>query len=264
MPFTIRPYRRFPVQFSVSYSAGPFNGQGTVWNLSLTGWRLSGDLPMRAGETLSLSVTLPNQQRINVSEATVRWSRGNEFAVETNQIDAHAKARLQHFVRRLVGVKINVGILCIVLLTATLPTTLLAGYSSMCGSYASDLERAAGSYESAESRYGRAKSDFESACGSFGYSKTDESACGQFGYIREDYRSAATRLKSATSELQSAMSNVSSSCGVPGEESMYMRALAKAANDNEELKKRVLKLEQELAQYRQGPKGAEGLPPPTQ
>lgn len=57
MPFTVRLYQRFPVQCSVTYHAGPFQGQGTVWNLSCTGWRLSGDLPMRPGETLSLTVT---------------------------------------------------------------------------------------------------------------------------------------------------------------------------------------------------------------
>ena len=57
MPVSSRPYRRFPVQCSVTYNAGPFQGQGTVWNLSLNGLRLSGDLPMRPGETLSLTVT---------------------------------------------------------------------------------------------------------------------------------------------------------------------------------------------------------------
>jgi hypothetical protein len=29
MPYAIRPYRRFPVQCSVTYIAGPFQGQGT-------------------------------------------------------------------------------------------------------------------------------------------------------------------------------------------------------------------------------------------
>ena len=58
MPFILRPFRRFPVLCTVMYQAGPFQGHGTVWNLSCTGWRLSGDLPMRPGETLSLTVTL--------------------------------------------------------------------------------------------------------------------------------------------------------------------------------------------------------------
>jgi len=55
MSFSIRPFRRFPVHCAVTYHAGPFQGQGMIWNLSCTGWRLSGDLPMRLGETLSLA-----------------------------------------------------------------------------------------------------------------------------------------------------------------------------------------------------------------
>jgi hypothetical protein len=47
MPFSIRPCRRFLVQCSVSYNAAPFKGQGTVWNLSLPGVRLSDDFPLR-------------------------------------------------------------------------------------------------------------------------------------------------------------------------------------------------------------------------
>jgi len=101
MPFSIRPYRRFPVQCSVIYNAGPFQGQGTIWNLSCTGWRLSGDLPMRPGETLSLNVTLPNEQRIEVPDAVVCWSRGQEFAVEDLVVKRHTHARLQHYLKRL-------------------------------------------------------------------------------------------------------------------------------------------------------------------
>jgi|CXWL01.1.fsa_nt_gi hypothetical protein len=48
MPFSIRPYRRFPVQCSVTYNVDTFEGQDTAWNLSLSGLRLSGDLPMRS------------------------------------------------------------------------------------------------------------------------------------------------------------------------------------------------------------------------
>jgi hypothetical protein len=102
MPFLIRPYLRFPVQCAVAYHAGPFLGHGTIWNLSCTGWRLSGDLPMRPGQTLSLTVTLPNEQQIEVREAVVRWSRGQEFAVENMVIEPHPQTRLRHYVKRLV------------------------------------------------------------------------------------------------------------------------------------------------------------------
>ena len=71
MSFSIRPYRRFPVQRYVTYNAGPFQGQGTLWSLSCTRWRLSGDLPMRPGETLSLTVTLPNEHGSRYLEAVV-------------------------------------------------------------------------------------------------------------------------------------------------------------------------------------------------
>jgi len=76
MPFSIRPFRRFPVCCPMTYQVGDFEGHGTVWNLSSTGWRFSGDLPMRPGEMLSLTVTLPNEQQIKIPEAVVRWSRG--------------------------------------------------------------------------------------------------------------------------------------------------------------------------------------------
>src|SRR5580765_974034 len=102
MPFTIRSFRRFPVQCSVTYNAGPFQGQGIIGNLSCTRCRLSGDLPMRPGELLSLTVTLPNEQRIEIPEAVVRWSRGQEFAVENVLIEQHNHVRLQYYVNRLV------------------------------------------------------------------------------------------------------------------------------------------------------------------
>ena len=57
---------------------------------------------MRSGETLSITVTLPNEQRIEVPEAVVRWSRGQEFAVENLVIKPHTRAQLQHYLKRLV------------------------------------------------------------------------------------------------------------------------------------------------------------------
>jgi len=104
MPFTIRSYRLFPVQCAVTYNAGPFHGQGTVWNLSYTGWRIAGNLPMRPGEILSLTITLPNEQRIEIPQAVVRWSMGQEFAVVNVVIEPHTHAGLQYYVKRLVQI----------------------------------------------------------------------------------------------------------------------------------------------------------------
>jgi hypothetical protein len=57
---------------------------------------------MRLGETLLLTVKLPNEQRIEIPEAVVRWSRGQEFTVENVLIEQHNHVRLQHYVNRLV------------------------------------------------------------------------------------------------------------------------------------------------------------------
>ncbi len=103
MPFVLRPYRRFPVQCLVTYSTGPFTGLGTVWNLSMSGYRFSGDLPLRVGEPCTLIVTLPNEQHITVAEAVVRRARENEFGVETSTVDHHTQNRLRHYVQRLVN-----------------------------------------------------------------------------------------------------------------------------------------------------------------
>jgi hypothetical protein len=96
MPFALRPYRRSPVHCSVTYHAGPFQGQGTVWNFSLNGWKLSGDLPLQVGQTCSLTVNLPNQESIVVATAIVRWVRGQEYGVETLVVEKQTQSRLEH------------------------------------------------------------------------------------------------------------------------------------------------------------------------
>lgn len=39
MPFTLHPFRRFPVCCPVTYRAGLCEGHGMIRNLSCTGWR---------------------------------------------------------------------------------------------------------------------------------------------------------------------------------------------------------------------------------
>jgi hypothetical protein len=56
---------------------------------------------MRPGESLSLTVTLPNEQRIEIPEAVVRSSSRQEFAVENVVVERSARARLERYVKRL-------------------------------------------------------------------------------------------------------------------------------------------------------------------
>ena len=101
MPFIIRTYRRFPVHCSVTYSAGHSQGKGTMWDFSVNGWKLSGDVPLRLGQLCPLTVTLPNQERIVVAAAIVRWVRGQEYGLETVAIDKEIHHRVEQVIKQL-------------------------------------------------------------------------------------------------------------------------------------------------------------------
>ena len=97
MPFSIRLSRRFPVGYPVTYQCGLFEGHGTVWNLSLTGRRFSGNLPLRVGEVCSLTVTLPPYQLVYVAAGIVRWVRGEEYGVETLVVDDESRDEVEDY-----------------------------------------------------------------------------------------------------------------------------------------------------------------------
>jgi hypothetical protein len=73
-----------------------------VWNVSLNGWRLSGDLPLRIGQAIPLTVTLPNQHSIFVAAAIVRWRRGPEYGLETLVMERQTQGRLEQYVQSIV------------------------------------------------------------------------------------------------------------------------------------------------------------------
>jgi len=97
MPFTVRPYRRFPVHCPMISQTSLFDGNGTVWNLTLTGWRLSGNLPLRVGEVCSLTVNLSIDQMFYVAAGIVRWVRGEEYGVETLVIDDESREDVEEY-----------------------------------------------------------------------------------------------------------------------------------------------------------------------
>ena len=99
MPFIIRSHSRFPVQCPVSYNAGNSQGLGTVWNFSVNGWKLSGDVPLQVGQTCPLTITLPNQESVFVDAAIVRWVRGQEYGLETLTVDKPTQSRVEHMVK---------------------------------------------------------------------------------------------------------------------------------------------------------------------
>ena len=65
------------------------------------GWRLSGDVPLRVGQTCPLTVNLPNQPSLFVAGAIVRWVRGQEYGLETLVADKRMQSRVEHIVKHL-------------------------------------------------------------------------------------------------------------------------------------------------------------------
>lgn len=97
MPFTVRPYRRVAC-CSLVYHVGDFEGHGTVSNLSRTGWRFSGNLPLLEGELCSLTVTLPNDKQVYVLTAQVCWVRGEEYGAHTISTAERSREVLEHYI----------------------------------------------------------------------------------------------------------------------------------------------------------------------
>ncbi|MBK9999313.1 MAG: PilZ domain-containing protein [Nitrospira sp.] len=101
--FQLRSFRRFSIQCSVYYSSDALQGTGVAWNLSLNGWRIDGTHPVEPGTVVTLCVFFPDQHpTVFIDRAVVRWSRGQEFGIEVNEIKADEHARLEQFVTALV------------------------------------------------------------------------------------------------------------------------------------------------------------------
>jgi len=81
----------------VVYHSGNFEGHGTVWNLSRTGCRFSGNLPLREGEIFSLTVTLPSEQNVYVLAASVCWVRGEDYGADTLMMDEESREVLEKY-----------------------------------------------------------------------------------------------------------------------------------------------------------------------
>lgn len=95
----MRTCRRVSIQCPIYYSNGQLVGAGTAWNLSVTGWRVTGNYPLELGATVSLLAVLPDSSEgVVVDQAIVRWSRGQEFGLEIQQIQAEYESHLRKFV----------------------------------------------------------------------------------------------------------------------------------------------------------------------
>jgi hypothetical protein len=101
MAFTPRLHRRLPVSCPVAYHIGLAEGYGTLLDLSLSGFRFSGNLPLRVGETCALIINLPQAPSTFVSAGIVmvKWKCADEYGVETVVAESTSKDQLVQYMR---------------------------------------------------------------------------------------------------------------------------------------------------------------------
>jgi len=98
--FIIRKGRRADLQCSFIYHGEGFMGEGTLRNVSRSGWRAVGNHPVAEGDQMTVYVELPDggeSKYLLIDRAIVRWTSGHESGWEISRIDSAAQARLDQF-----------------------------------------------------------------------------------------------------------------------------------------------------------------------
>lgn len=102
--YEVRKRLRAPVQCTFCYFYDGTLAKGTIWDLSETGWRATGERPVVEGTETTVYVTIPDggeSKNILVEAAVVRWAEGRDAGWEITRIDAAGRARLDQFIEQL-------------------------------------------------------------------------------------------------------------------------------------------------------------------
>lgn len=94
---------RFHVQFRSSFSSiAMVGGEGSVVDLSIRGCRIESPTDVQPGASLEVRIaTIEHEPPIQIQQALVRWSRGQQFGLEFETMVPEEWARLQHTVKQI-------------------------------------------------------------------------------------------------------------------------------------------------------------------
>ncbi len=98
--FIVRKDLRSSVRCSFCYYADGALGEGTIWDLSVSGWRSTGNLVVAPGLEVTAYLKLldgSGSSHLQVAGAVVRWVQGQTMGWEITKIDEASKARLAAF-----------------------------------------------------------------------------------------------------------------------------------------------------------------------
>jgi hypothetical protein len=95
---------RWPVRWPMLYGNNEFVANGTVLEITSTGYRVAGPMPVYPGMRLSVSVWPPEKpEGFQVEDATVLWVKGYEFVLELHDRNPFDRKWLTRFQDRVLG-----------------------------------------------------------------------------------------------------------------------------------------------------------------
>jgi hypothetical protein len=98
--YVVRAGQRISIHCPFLYHGENFHGKGHLWDLSVSGWRATGDYPVTPGMSMPVYLELDDDgesKYLLIDSAFVRWSNGRDAGWEIRTIDATSRARLIRF-----------------------------------------------------------------------------------------------------------------------------------------------------------------------
>lgn len=97
-----RRERRVFVQYPISIEGKQGVSEGTLFNLSPGGGAIQSEVPVQCGTILTLRVHLPSlNQPIEVNQAEVTWTAGDDFGVQFLQLGPQERECLNRVIEDL-------------------------------------------------------------------------------------------------------------------------------------------------------------------
>ncbi len=94
-----RRERRLFVQYPISIEGNQGVSKGTLFNLSQGGGAIESAISVQSGTVLTLRVHLPSlKQPIEVNQAQVTWTAGDDFGVQFLQLGPQERERLNQVI----------------------------------------------------------------------------------------------------------------------------------------------------------------------
>jgi len=98
--YAVRAGQRMSIRCPFLYHGESFHGKGHLWDLSVSGWRATGNHPVTPGMSMPVYIELDDDgesKYLLIDSAIVRWSNGHDAGWEIQTIDTTSLTRLKRF-----------------------------------------------------------------------------------------------------------------------------------------------------------------------